>query len=51
MYDKHIVDALVWLCITHGLISRGKACSILEIDRSGLDDWIKNYAWLYEDNP
>ncbi len=35
------LQELVYLCLAHGIISRGKACEYLEIDRCDLDDWIK----------
>lgn len=38
---KETIEHLVYLCLTHGIISRGKACEYLQIDRAELDEWIE----------
>lgn len=37
---RETVGNLVFLSLTHGIISRGSACEILKIDRVDLDDWM-----------
>jgi len=47
---RQINNDLVHLCLSNGIISRGKACEILKIDRADLDGWIMEYekAWKGE---
>lgn len=37
---QEALEYLVFIYLTHGIISRGKACELLEIDRADLDDWL-----------
>ena len=34
-------NALIYLCLFHGNISRGKACECLGIKRDELDEWME----------
>ena len=43
MEDKEKIEKLVYIALGHGIISRGKACEYLEINRADLDMWIKDY--------
>ncbi|MEI7636042.1 MAG: helix-turn-helix transcriptional regulator [Syntrophus sp. (in: bacteria)] len=54
---QEALEYLVFIYLTHGIISRGKACELLEIDRADLDDWLtykdifdhgKNYVAIGE---
>lgn len=37
------IEEIIYLALENGIISRGKACAALKIDRCELDDWIKDY--------
>jgi len=37
------IDEIIYLALENGIISLGKACKALKIDRCELDDWIKDY--------
>ena len=38
------VESLAWLCLSHGLISRGKFASLLKIDRCDVDEKMAEIA-------
>ena len=45
---KHIpqpmeIEEIIYLALENGIISRGKACAALKIDRCDLDEWIANF--------
>jgi malate synthase len=37
-------EMLAWLCLSHGLISRGKFAALLKIDRCDVDDKMEEIA-------
>lgn len=37
------IDEIIYLALENGIISRGKACAALKIDRCELDEWIQDY--------
>lgn len=37
------IEEIIYLALENGIISRGKACLALKIDRCDLDDWIATY--------
>jgi len=42
MECNHNLHELVRLSLAHGIISRGKACEYLGINRADLDEWVEN---------
>ena len=45
--DK-IINVFTYLLLRHGIISRGKASSVIEIDRAEIDEWMEKMEaeWL-----
>jgi hypothetical protein len=41
--DK-IINVFAYLLLHHGIISRGKASSVIEIDRAEIDGWMEKMA-------
>ena len=42
------IEEIIYLALENGIISRGKACLALKIDRCDLDDWIASYEKEHE---
>ena len=43
------IEEIIYLALENGIISRGKACAALKIDRCDLDKWVLSVEQKLED--
>jgi len=43
------IEEIIYLALENGIISRGKACLALKIDRCDLDEWVLSVEQKLED--